>query len=103
MRRASRTDANHNAIAKAFEALGCHVIHLHFVGRDVPDLLVAINGTNVLVENKTARGKLSAGQKRFREEWPGLVCTVRSEDSAIELVNHIRAMCWPRVDLSRWQ
>ena len=75
-----RRDLNHDEVIRDLRMLGFSVIDLHNVG-GCPDLLVG--GTlvshnrnlnfpvNLLVEVKSAGGKLSEGQERFFKEWPG--------------------------------
>jgi hypothetical protein len=86
MRRAARKDANHTDITRAFERMGCDVIDLSRVGGSVPDLLVRVRALNrwMLVEIKTAKGRLKPGQVAFAERWP--VEVVRSVDDAIAAV-----------------
>lgn len=91
MRRAAKKDANHNAIAEVFRAMGCSVLDLSRVGQGCPDLLVGFPHTAVLVEVKTDTGKLLDTQLRFIRDWVGRVEVVRSEDEAIALVQRVRA------------
>ena len=89
MRRAARVDANHKQIVKGLRSSGCTVQDLSAVGKGCPDILVGRNGVNVLMEIKTAKGKLSDVQKSWHESWRGLVATVTSYDQAIEILNEI--------------
>ena len=90
---AAKVDANQPEIVEAFRQLGCSVLHLHMVGSGCPDLLIGCNGFNVLVEVKTATGKLTDDQKDFVYAWRGdAVNIVRTRDDAIELVNHYRRL-----------
>jgi hypothetical protein len=84
MRRAARVDANHKEIADGLRAIGRSVLSLHRLGQDAPDLLVGNGDHNILVEVKTAKGKLSDGQKAFFEWWRGPRAVVRSLEEAIE-------------------
>ncbi len=90
MRRAAKKDANHNPIADVFKAMGCSVLDLSRVGEGCPDILVGFPHTAVLVEIKTATGKLLDTQLRFIRDWVGRVEVVRSEEEAIELVQRVR-------------
>lgn len=45
MRRAAKRDANHNAVADTFRALGCSVFETDRVGEGFPDLVVGMQGT----------------------------------------------------------
>jgi rhamnose utilization protein RhaD (predicted bifunctional aldolase and dehydrogenase) len=90
---AAKVDANQPEIVEAFRQLHCSVQHLHAVGSGCPDLLVGVNGFNVLVEVKTATGELTNDQKDFIAAWRGdAVNIVRSRDDVIELVNHYRRL-----------
>ena len=93
MRAIAKIDANQPEIAEAFRQLHCKVQHLHMVGIGCPDLLVGINGFNVLVEVKTDTGKLTNDQKDFIAAWTGDdVNIVRTREDAIEIVNHYRRL-----------
>ena len=93
MRATAKIDANQPEIVEAFRQLHCKVQHLHMVGSGCPDLLVGINGFNVLVEVKTDTGKLTNDQKDFIVTWTGdAVSIVRTRDDVIELVNHYRTL-----------
>lgn len=86
-----RKDANHNELAGVFESLGCSVLDLSMVGDDCPDILVGIAAVNVLVEIKSATGKLEPGQERFKRDWNGPCEVCRTADEAIALVQKYRA------------
>lgn len=87
MRRAARVDANHKEIADGLRAIGRSVLDLARLGQNAPDLLVGNGVTNILVEVKTAKGKLSEGQKNFFEWWRGPRAVVRTLDEAIEVTS----------------
>lgn len=61
--RARRVDKNHGEIKRAFEKLGCRVFDAYAVGKGFPDLVVQWSGVTMLVEVKTAHGKLTQSQK----------------------------------------
>lgn len=89
-----KKDANHNAIADAFTSVGASVSDTSALGGDFPDMVVGLVGVNILVEVKTADGKLEPGQERFRDEWRGWYEVVRSPEEAIALVMRVRkAVC----------
>jgi len=93
MRAIAKIDSNQPEIVEAFRQLHCSVQHLHAVGSGCPDLLVGVNGFNVLVEVKTATGELTSDQKDFIAAWRGDdVNIVRTREDAIELVNHYRRL-----------
>lgn len=91
MRRAARKDASHNAIAKAFEKLGCTVLDLSRMGDNCPDMLVATRGRTALVEAKTGSRGLSEGQKEFCQLWRGSVFVARTVDDALEIVQKMHS------------
>jgi N-acetylmuramic acid 6-phosphate (MurNAc-6-P) etherase len=88
-----RIDKNHAEIVAAFRQMKCQVQSLASIGGGCPDLLVGVGGCygNVLVEVKSAKGKLTPDQNRWVREWTGgQVFIVRSVDDAIELVTRCR-------------
>jgi VRR-NUC domain-containing protein len=87
--RHGRKDKNHGEIVEALKRVGCGVIDLSQLGGGVPDLLVSLrNGRRrelILVEVKTATGKLNARQRAFEAAgWE--VYTVRSVDEVLKVV-----------------
>jgi Holliday junction resolvase len=82
--RAAKVDLNQAEIVAAFRKLGCCVMHMHTLGKGVPDILVARRGRLWLVEVKGAKGKLTPDQEEFHAAWP--VHIVRSVDDAIKLM-----------------
>lgn len=94
-RRAAKIDANQGDIVQAFRALGCSVAITSAVGDGFPDLVVGINGLNVLVEIKDgarppSERKLTPAQVVFHDGWRGQVVVVISVDQAIALVAAVR-------------
>lgn len=72
MRRASRTDSNHTAVAAQLRTIpGADVIDTHTLGDSFPDLIVGLLGVTVLVEVKAAKGRLSPGQEALQQHWRG--------------------------------
>lgn len=86
---ANQRDANQSEIVQGLTALGFSVADLSRVGGGIPDLIVA--GThratgqqvNLLVEIKTATGKLRPGQVEFIQEWSGPVLIARTLDDIL--------------------
>lgn len=98
MRRKARRDANHNAVADTFRALGCSVFETDRVGEGFPDLVVGMSGTdNILVEIKNpethyGRAGLNGTQSKFNEAWRGAkVMVICSADEAAAFVLNRRA------------
>ena len=95
MRRAAKVDANHTAIVDALRKLGCSVQSLAAIGQGCPDLLVAVNGHNFLIEVKDgskppSERRLTSDQKRWHAAWNGPAHLVETVDRAIQLVAYYR-------------
>lgn len=93
----ARKDANHNAIVRRFQQLGCSVIELHAIGiPGCPDLGVGLLGRTELVECKDpsthyGRAGLNPNQTAFARDWRGgKVWLCSSEDEATALVQNWR-------------
>lgn len=92
MRRAAKVDANQAEIVEALRRIGCSVQPLHSVGSGCPDLLVGVNGLNILMEIKdsakppSAR-KLTPDQLIWHDEWRGQVQVVETVEKAVAIVN----------------
>lgn len=76
MRRAARTDANHEEIVKALRAVGATVQSLAAVGHGVPDLLVGYQGKTILMEVKDgkkppSKRELTEDQVKWIDSWSG--------------------------------
>ena len=76
MRRAARTDANHEEIVKALRAVGASVQSLAAVGHGVPDLLVGYQGKTILMEVKDgtkspSKRQLTEDQVKWIDAWSG--------------------------------
>lgn len=84
MRTAAKRDGNESEIVAALEGVGCSVTRLSQKG--VPDLLVARQGVNFLIEVKEPKGKLTEDQETFIWNWKGSVAVVRSVEEALEVV-----------------
>lgn len=81
----ARVDNNQKEIVSALRAEGYEVLHLHAVGKGVPDILVSTGTEMTLVEIKGEKGKLTPDQVKWHGEWTGKpILIVRSIDDAIE-------------------
>jgi Holliday junction resolvase len=93
--RAGRVDANQNEIVAVFRQLGCSVAITSNVRGGFPDIVVGVNGLNLLVEIKdgskvpSAR-KLTDDEQRFHDNWKGRAVVVESVDDVVALVNGIQ-------------
>lgn len=94
MSRAKRVDANQPEIVRALRQCGASVQPIHAVGKGVPDLLVGLQGRNVLLEIKdgskppSAR-QLTGDERDWHEAWRGQVVVVNSVDEALRAVGAI--------------
>lgn len=78
--RGRRVDQNHAAIVEAFRAHGWSVQSLATIGKGCPDLLVGKHGRDLVVEVKTAKGKLTRDEAKWIDAWRGSVHIVRTVD-----------------------
>lgn len=91
MRRAAKIDRNQPEIVAALRKIGCTVAITSAVGCGFPDLVVARNRRNWLVEIKDGRlppsaRELTPDQLEFHTRWAGQVDVVNSVEEAILLV-----------------
>lgn len=90
MRRASRTDATQAAIVDALRRVGCQVKDTSGVGYGFPDLVIrSPRGKIILMEVKTARGRLTPQQVAWHCYWPETVL-VRTVEEALKATGAIR-------------
>ena len=76
-----RIDANAEEILTAMEKAGASIY------RGGPlDAIAGIRGDNVLIEIKTAKGKLRASQKAFLARWKGSAFVVRTVEEGLKLL-----------------
>ena len=86
----SSTDENHNELMRKIEMIpSATVFTTHDVGRGFGDFVVGCNGYNLIVEVKTARGKLRQSQKDFRNNWKGGYLVARNEDPIIAWIEYV--------------
>jgi len=83
---AKRVDNNQAAIVEAFRRAGADVIHLHAVGRGVPDLIVSTEWEMWLVEVKQPGKKLNKRQVDWWQNWEGKCPHVIRTPEAAELL-----------------
>lgn len=86
--RAYRVDSNQKDIVNALRETGYSVQHLHSVGAGCPDILVGINGINILIEIKEVEGKLTPAQVVWHAAWQGQVNIAKNKQEAIEIVKN---------------
>jgi hypothetical protein len=93
VRRAARVDKNQGDIVAALRAIGCTVAITSAIGAGFPDLVVARNRRNWLIEVKdgdlcpSAR-ELTPDQLQFHTTWAGQIDVVNSVEEAIALLAH---------------
>lgn len=95
MRRAARTDGNQTAIASALLAAGCSVHSLAAVGDGLPDLLVGVERSNILLECKDpaqppSKRRFTAAQKKWHAEWKGTAHVVETIEQALAVIEFYR-------------
>lgn len=101
-----RIDQNQNEIVKLLRKMGATVLILSDVGKGCPDILVALNKYNVLVEIKNGESPpsqrfLTLDEQKFFNMWKGEVIVIKNKDEAIELLNNLRTRNVPFPLLSR--
>lgn len=98
MRRNPRKDANHSAVVKALEMVGCNVQDLAAVGDGCPDLLIGIPTVRALAfveikdgDKSPSRRALTPDQVEWHQEWNGYpVHIVESVSDALAIVAAIK-------------
>lgn len=96
MRRAAKTDANQTAVVAALRKAGAVVHSLAAVGKGMPDLLVAIRGTTMLIEIKDgakvkSKQELTPMQIDFHRTWTGgPLATVDGVDAALRAIGVVK-------------
>jgi hypothetical protein len=86
-RRNPRRDANEAEIIAALRAAGASVQPLS--ARGVPDVLVGVDGRNILLEIKVGNGKLTSDEATWHKKWRGQVVVVRSIEEALEAIGRM--------------
>jgi hypothetical protein len=86
--RAYRVDKNQKDIVTSLRDAGYSVQHLHSVGAGCPDILVGINGINILIEIKEGDGKLTPAQIVWHSSWLGQVDIAKNKEEAIGIVKN---------------
>ena len=89
-----RVDGNQTAIIAALRAQGWSVLSLSTVGKGCPDLLVGVQGLNILLEVKMPKQKPSARQEQFKLFWNGQCAVVSSPEDAVKMVKLIISANW---------
>lgn len=82
MRRAARTDGNHEEIMTGLRALGYSVHSTACLGHGFPDLVVGRWGRTGLLEVKMPGGTLTPDQAEFRANWDGAYIVATSVEEA---------------------
>ena len=93
MRRAAKTDGNHQATRDYLRKAGWSVHDTSAVGGGFPDLVVARGGLTALVEVKDGRSKdkrqhaLRPNQEEFAKGWKGVCIKALSPEDAERQLN----------------
>lgn len=98
MRRNPRKDANHSAVVKALEMVGCNVQDLAAVGEGCPDLLIGIPTVRALAfveikdgDKAPSERRLTEPQQRWHARWHGYpVHIIESVSEALAIVAAIK-------------
>lgn len=94
MRQKAKIDANQPEIVRVLRQIGCSVQSLAQLGKGVPDLLVARNGSMWLMEVKDG-AKPPSGRKLTRDEtrwmlgWKAYVHVVTCADDALKVIEEL--------------
>ena len=86
--RAFRVDKNQKDIVNGLRGAGYSVQHLHSVGAGCPDILVGVNGINILIEIKEGDGKLTPAQIVWHSAWQGQVEVAKNTEEAIGIIKN---------------
>ena len=96
VRRAARTDDNHQQIVKELRCLGYSCHSTAAVGDGFPDICVGANRMVFLFEIKdpakppSAR-KLTYAEERFHKQWKGQVDIIHSTEDALRIIKNALA------------
>lgn len=95
MRRAARTDGNHQDVVQALRGAGILVKSTAAVGDGFPDLLCAFRGVLVLLEVKDgslppSERKLTAKETEFVAAWPRTYVVTSPEEAVLAVVEAAR-------------
>ena len=85
-----KRDANHADVVGWFYGMGCSVFDTSALGGGFPDLVVGVSGVNLMVEVKTADGKLTTQQRDLIAVWRGKIHVVCTMDDCIALIREAR-------------
>lgn len=87
---AAKIDSNQKEIVDKLRQCGVHVLHLHMVGKNAPDICCAYRQRNFLLEIKSTKKTLKreADQVAWHEKWDGPSAIVRSFDEAWAFIQH---------------
>jgi Holliday junction resolvase len=86
-----KPDSNQQEIVDALREAGYSVAPLTSAGDGVPDLLIGIDGCNILIEVKDGNKppsaqKLNPKQVEWHNEWQGQCAVANSVESALEII-----------------
>jgi Holliday junction resolvase len=96
MRHAAKIDANQTAVVAALRQAGAVVHSLAAVGKGMPDLMVLMRGTTMLMEVKDgakvkSKQKLTPAQIEFHRTWTGgPLSVVDSPEAALRAIGVVK-------------
>jgi len=84
-------DINQTDIVKKLREYGCSVECIHTLRNGVPDILVAVNGYNYLMEIKDpdkppSKRKLTEDEAKWHSKWKGQVDVIHTSEEAIKII-----------------
>ena len=87
----ARIDSNQPEIVEKLRDMGAEVLHLHTLGRGVPDILVCFRERLYLCEikdgaKKPSARKLTDDEQKWHAKWPGPVYIVESFEDAQKIL-----------------
>ena len=82
-----RVDLNQAEIIAALRAAGAVVWDCHCLGHGFPDLVASYDGKNHLIEVKGPKGRLTAAEQKFIDNWDAPVHVVRTLEDALAVLH----------------
>ena len=81
-----RTDSNQSDIIRMLREFGASVQDLSQVGHGCPDLMVGYRGRTFPMEVKSADGKLTPDEVKWRDNWKGNYYVIRDIETAMQIL-----------------
>ena len=81
-----KTDANQLSIMRMLRDFGASVQDLSQIGRGCPDLMVGYRNRIFAFEVKSADGKLTPDEVKWRDAWRGNYYVIRDIETAMQIL-----------------